>query len=39
MAQIKLTQILARKPHLINALDRGVKHPLMRKYSHIPLNN
>ena len=39
MVGIKLNQLLARKSCLINALDRGVKHPLIKKYSHIPFNN
>ena len=39
MLENKLNQTLAKKPHLINALDRGVKHRLIRRYSHIPFNN
>ena len=31
MVEIKLNQILAKKPHLINALDGGVSHPVIRK--------
>ena len=36
MVEINLNQNFARKPHLINSLDRGVKHPLIRNYSHLP---
>ena len=38
MFEIKLNEILARKPHLTNVLDRGVKHPLIRNHFHIPFN-
>ena len=38
MVEIKLNQILARNPHLINSLDRRVSHPFIRKYSHIPFS-
>ena len=38
MVEIKLNQILARNPHLINSLDRRVSHPLITKYSHIPFS-
>ena len=34
----KLKMIMSGKPHLINALDRGVSHPLLRKVSLIPFN-
>ena len=30
---------IARNPHLINSLNRNKNHPLLRKYSHIPVNN
>ena len=39
MVEFKLDMIIDKNPHLINALDRHVNHPLIRKYSHIPLNN
>ena len=39
MVEFKLNQILAQNPHLINALDRSVSHPLVGKYSHMPFNN
>ena len=39
MVQINLNHILSRIPHSINALDRGVSHPLIRKFSHIPYKN
>ena len=39
MVEIKLNQIIAKKLHLINALDRGVKHPLIINYSHVPFIN
>ena len=38
MVEKRLNKIISRKPHLNNALDRGVSHPLVRKYSHIPFN-
>ena len=37
--EIKLNQISARNPHLINALDRAVSHPLLGNFSHVPFNN
>ena len=39
MAERRLNIIIARNPHLINALNRRVSHPLIGKYSHIPFNN
>ena len=38
MVEIKLNQILARKPDLINRPDRNISHLLIRKNSHIPFN-
>ena len=35
----KINMNIARNPHLINLLDRNKKHPLNRKYLHIPFNN
>ena len=32
----RLNLIISRQPELINALDRNVCHPLIRKYSHTP---
>ena len=29
--------IIAKNPELINSLDRNKNHPLIRKYSHVPL--
>ena len=39
MVERRLSFIISRKPHLINALDRGVSHPLNRKCFHIPFNS
>ena len=39
MAERRLKKIIARNLHLINALDRRVSHPPIRKCSHIPFNN
>ena len=39
MVEIKFNQILASKTYLIKALDRGVKHRLIRNYYHIPFKN
>ena len=36
MVEIKLNQILAQNPHLIDASIRSVSHPRIRKYSSIP---
>ena len=38
MVEIKLNQIIARKPHLINQLNRNVLYPFIRKYCHMPFN-
>ena len=35
----RLNTIISKKLHLINSLDTGVNHPLIRKYSHIPFKN
>ena len=37
--ELKLNMIVAKNPHLINSLYRYIKHPLIRKISHIPFNN
>ena len=34
MVERRLNMIIARNPHLINALDRRINHPLIRKYSN-----
>ena len=34
--ELRLTEIVARNPHLIQPLDRTNINPLIRKYSHIP---
>ena len=39
MVEIKVNQILAQNPPLINGLDRHVNHPPIRKKSHIPFKN
>ena len=36
MIERRLNFNFFRRPQLINALDRGKNHPLIRKYSHIP---
>ena len=36
MGEIKLNEILARNPKLINCLNRYTSHPMIRKNSHIP---
>ena len=38
MCERRLNLIIAKNPHLINSLDRSKNHPLIRKYSHIPIN-
>ena len=38
MVERGINMIIFREPHLNNALDRGVSHPLIRKYSRIPFN-
>ena len=37
--ELKINEIIARKPHLIQSLDRTTINPSIRIYSHIPLNN
>ena len=37
--ELKLDNIIAKNPQLINSLDRNKPHPLIKKYSHIPFNN
>ena len=37
MFERRLNMIISRKPHLINALDISVNHPLIRKVSHITI--
>ena len=39
MCEIKLNEISAKNPSLINSLIRFHNHPLIRKFSHIPLND
>ena len=39
MCERKINLNIAKKPQLINSLDRNKNHPLIRKYSHIPFNN
>ena len=34
----KTNMIIAKNPQLLSSLDRNRKHPLKRKYSHIPHN-
>ena len=36
MCEIKLNEIIAKNPKLINCLNRNFCHPLIRKYSNIP---
>ena len=39
MAEFKLKLIIAKKTQLITSLDRNKNQPLIRNYSHIPINN
>ena len=39
MIERRLSMVIAKNPQIINPLDRNKKHPLIRKYSHIPFNN
>ena len=39
MVEKQINFIIAKKPHLINTLDRTKNHPLIRKFSNIPFNN
>ena len=34
MCEIKLNELIARNPKLINCLNRNISHPLIRKYSY-----
>ena len=36
MVELKINTIIGNNRHLTNALDRGVNHRLIRKYSKIP---
>ena len=36
--EIRINMIIAKNPELIKSLDLK-NHPLIRKYSHIPINN
>ena len=38
MCERKKNMRNARKPQLMNLLDRNKNHPLIRKYFHIPFN-
>ena len=39
MCERKINLNIAKNPELINLSDRNKNHPLIRKNSHIPLNN
>ena len=39
MCERKLNMNIARNPQLITLFNRYKNHPLIRKYSHVPLNN
>ena len=39
MSEIKLNEITAINPKLINCLYRNICHPLVRKYSNIPFKD
>ena len=39
MCEIKLKEIIAKNPKLINCSSRDICHPLIRKYSNIPFND
>ena len=38
MAELNLNMKISKSPHLMNALDRSVNHPLIRNYSRISFN-
>ena len=38
MCEGKINMNIAKYPELINSLHQNKKHPLIRKYSHIPVN-
>ena len=38
MVELNLTMFFAKKPQLINSLDRSINHTLIREYSNILLN-
>ena len=38
MIELNLNIIIYKNRHLINALDKGDNHPLIRKYSRIPFS-
>ena len=37
MLERRINMIIAKNPQLINCLDRNKDHPIIRKYSHIPI--
>ena len=39
LAELNLNLIISKNPHLIYALDGRINHPLIEKYSRIPLSN
>ena len=39
MCEIKINEIIAKNPKLINCLNGNFYHPLIRKYSNLPLND
>ena len=39
MCERNINMIIANNPDLINSLDRNKKHPLVRKFLHIPFIN
>ena len=38
IVELKLKGIINKIPHLINALDGSIKHPLVKKYNKFPFN-
>ena len=39
MIEKRLSLIIAKNPKLINSLNRGSDHPLIRKYIDVPFND
>jgi len=35
MVERKINMNIAKNPHLINALDRSIDHPMIRKFSYV----
>ena len=37
LAELKLNKIIYENPNRMNALDRGVNHPIIRKCKNVPI--